>query len=401
MQHHYLRFTLAAILVAPLTFFSTTSVENIKDAENYANYISSITISDVSFVYDKESQQVRQELEKEIPKFMQASISKVDPTVLAQDVKNKIISEAELKPEKIEVEIVKEPAITESPRKPILEPAPKNEEKSSPTSLTQVEVVETVKDSENITEQPTTEPVPEKEEKDAETKTEPLKTTAETPKTELKEKPVTKTEEHSTKVIVSMDPQDESKKFEGKELQTLTTKGTNNEITSLDTTLTVHEIKPEATEIEGLPKGAGVIDGDTDATYDVNSAIEMAYSEVGTSRPTGWSAEGECIMSVKRWVSVGGKGNWGPGGTPKDNYTGAREIPIEDIKAGDVVQYLYTDSPSSWVGGIHTVFITGVNSDGTYKIVESNNPGGSGLVSKDDSWKPKPPSGFHAIGYRF
>jgi hypothetical protein len=47
------------------------------------------------------------------------------------------------------------------------------------------------------------------------------------------------------------------------------------------------------------------------------------------------------------------------------------------------------------------VLITGVNGDGTFSIIESNNPGGSGLVSKNESWVPAPPSGFQAVAWRF
>lgn len=137
-----------------------------------------------------------------------------------------------------------------------------------------------------------------------------------------------------------------------------------------------------------------------ESNFDVKAAIAKAYSEVGTSRPTGWSAEGECIMSVKRWLTAAGA-SWGPGGTPMDNYTTATEIMPEKARPGDVVQYVYSSSPTVWATGVHTVLITGINADGTYKIVESNNPGGSGLVSKNDNWKPEPPKGFTAKIFRF
>lgn len=162
------------------------------------------------------------------------------------------------------------------------------------------------------------------------------------------------------------------------------------------------EIKPIVVKTTPEPKdGEAYIDYiNTQSNFDIKESIAQAYSEVGTSRATGWNGEGECIMSVKRWIEAGG-GNWGPGGTPVGNYTTATEIPLEDARPGDVVQYIYTSSPTSWATGVHTVLITGVNEDGTFKIVESNNPGGSGLVTKDDKWKPKPPEGFTATVYRF
>lgn len=137
-----------------------------------------------------------------------------------------------------------------------------------------------------------------------------------------------------------------------------------------------------------------------DSRFDVNKTIALAYAEVGTSRPTGWSGEGECIMSAIRWIEYGG-GVWSGGGTPLNNYAGVERISHENVRPGDIMQYIYTDSPHSWVSGIHTLLITGVNADGTFRIVESNNPGGSGLVSKNDSWLPSPPPGFETHFYRF
>ena len=34
--------------------------------------------------------------------------------------------------------------------------------------------------------------------------------------------------------------------------------------------------------------------------FDVAATIALAESEIGTSRPTGWSQPGECIMSTQR-----------------------------------------------------------------------------------------------------
>lgn len=134
--------------------------------------------------------------------------------------------------------------------------------------------------------------------------------------------------------------------------------------------------------------------------FDVAKAIELAESEVGTSRATGWSQPGECIMSAQRWIKAGG-GGWNGSGDPVSNYDGALRLTMADAEPGDIVQYEFLASPTSWATGVHTLMITGVNDDGTFEIIESNNPGGSGLVSKDTSWTPHPPEGFHAVVWRF
>lgn len=134
--------------------------------------------------------------------------------------------------------------------------------------------------------------------------------------------------------------------------------------------------------------------------FDVEATIEAAKSEVGTSRATGWSQPGECIMSAQRWVKAGG-GAWNGGGTPVSNYVNATRLLIGDAQPGDIIQYEHIASPDSWVSGVHTLLIVGVNDDGTFDIIESNNPGGSGLVSEDEHWTPKPPEGFQAVVWRF
>lgn len=134
--------------------------------------------------------------------------------------------------------------------------------------------------------------------------------------------------------------------------------------------------------------------------FDVQAAIDLAESEVGTSRATGWSQPGECIMSTQRWIVAGG-GAWTGGGDPVSNYNNATRVSLATAAPGDIIQYEFIDSPTSWVTGVHTVMITGVNDDGTFTIIESNNPGGSGLVSKDESWLPQPPAGFQVAVWRF
>lgn len=134
--------------------------------------------------------------------------------------------------------------------------------------------------------------------------------------------------------------------------------------------------------------------------YNVEAAIAKAKSEVGTSRPTGWSQPGECIMSAKRWLVAGGA-QWTGSGDPVSNYKNAKRVPLAAAAPGDVIQYEFLASPSSWATGVHTVLVVGKNEDGTLRIIESNNPGGSGLVSENDSWLPEPPAGFAAAVWRF
>jgi len=134
--------------------------------------------------------------------------------------------------------------------------------------------------------------------------------------------------------------------------------------------------------------------------YDVQAAIAQAASEIGTSRATGWDQPGECISSVFRWLDAGGVVPH-HGGNPVDNYRGALRLTINQAGPGDVVQYEHIDYPTSWVTGVHTLLITGVNGDGTFSIIESNVPYGSGLVTENKSWAPAPPAGFQAVVWRF
>lgn len=164
-----------------------------------------------------------------------------------------------------------------------------------------------------------------------------------------------------------------------------TFKATNNslETKSLDTLLQLSEF------------------GNNPHNFNVEAAIAAARSEIGTSRATGWSAPGECIMSVIRWVEGAGGANWVGGGDPVSNYTGATRLTIDYAQPGDIVQYENIDYPTSWVSGVHTLLIVGVNGDGTFDIIQSNVPGGSGLVTEVTDWVPTPPSGFQAVVWRF
>lgn len=134
--------------------------------------------------------------------------------------------------------------------------------------------------------------------------------------------------------------------------------------------------------------------------FDVAASIALAEEEIGTSRPTGWSAPGECIMSAQRWIRAGG-GAWTGGGDPVSNYDNAARVSLAAAAPGDIIQYQNIASPTSWVTGVHTVMITGVNGDGTFTIIQSNSPGGSGLVTKEENWVPQPPAGFEPAVWRF
>lgn len=135
--------------------------------------------------------------------------------------------------------------------------------------------------------------------------------------------------------------------------------------------------------------------------YSATSAAEKALAEVGTVRDTGWNAEGECIKSVQRWINAAG-GRFGGGGVV-DGYLNSGAVPVDPSQTGvgDVIQYTSQSDPNGWVGGVHTVMVVGVNADGTYRIVQSNSPGGSGLVTEVQNWRPQPPAGFEARTWRF
>lgn len=140
--------------------------------------------------------------------------------------------------------------------------------------------------------------------------------------------------------------------------------------------------------------------GNSPHNFNVEAAIAQAKSEIGTSRPTGWSAPGECIMSVMRWVEDAGGANWIGGDNPVTAYTGATRLTIDYAQPGDIVQYESIEYPTSWASGVHTLLITAVNGDGTFEIVQSNVPGGSGLVTEVKNWVPEPPTGFQAVVWR-
>lgn len=122
-----------------------------------------------------------------------------------------------------------------------------------------------------------------------------------------------------------------------------------------------------------------------DAGYDICGAIELAYKEVGTTRATGFSMPGECIMSVKRWMEDGGGVPSMGGGSPRSQWVnnGMKEIPVKDARPGDVIQWI--NQAESWDSGVHTLLVTANNGDGTFNIVESNALAGPGTVGKQDN----------------
>ncbi|MCB5953643.1 coiled-coil domain-containing protein [Enterococcus sp. CWB-B31] len=130
------------------------------------------------------------------------------------------------------------------------------------------------------------------------------------------------------------------------------------------------------------------------------AVVSAALADCGNSYPTGWGAQGECLVSVRRWLSAGNIG-FAVGG-PHSGYvaSGAVQISWADVQPGDVVQYENIYSPEGWIGGVHTVLIVGVE-NGIVQIVEANNPGGSGYVSTNKNWRPAPPANFRAVVWRF
>ena len=144
---------------------------------------------------------------------------------------------------------------------------------------------------------------------------------------------------------------------------------------------TVAAALPAQAPLESVLSGTLVEVESAPQNFDVQATIAQAESEIGTSRPTGWSQPGECLMSAQRWILAGG-GAWTGSGNPVANYAGATRMTLGSAKPGDIVQYEYASAPTAWVTGVHTVMITEVNDDGTFTIIESNNPGGTGLVQK-------------------
>ncbi len=115
---------------------------------------------------------------------------------------------------------------------------------------------------------------------------------------------------------------------------------------------------------------------------DVNVTLQAALSEVGHSFATGWSAPGECIMAVKRWLAAAGVTNNGGGSGPYGLYPGAAVLVTDgSLRPGDVVQLTNIVNPNSWGDGVHTYMILRVHDNGRFDLIQSNVPYGSGLVT--------------------
>jgi hypothetical protein len=141
--------------------------------------------------------------------------------------------------------------------------------------------------------------------------------------------------------------------------------------------------------------------------FDQGRAADIGVSENGTHNPTGFNQPGECIMSVMRWIT--GAGGHMAGGGPYSAYvnspadlvaTGAGAVVAQAAK-GDVIQYTYNPSRDSYANGVHTVMVVANNGNGTLRIVQSNAPAGSGLVSVVDNWRPAAPANFTPYLWRF
>ena len=143
------------------------------------------------------------------------------------------------------------------------------------------------------------------------------------------------------------------------------------------------------------------IGGDGKVSEAKKTAAKAALADVGNTYPTGWGAQGECLVSVRRWLNAGGI-SFAVGG-PHSGYTasGAVEVPWSSVQVGDVVQYENSLSPDAWLTGVHTVMIVGIN-NGAVQIVEANNPANSGYVSTTTGWVPSPyMANFRAVVWRF
>ncbi len=113
---------------------------------------------------------------------------------------------------------------------------------------------------------------------------------------------------------------------------------------------------------------------------------------------------GQCVMAVKRWIgAAGGTMKGGSGPIAAFEASGAAKVgSFADVHAGDVVQ-LSGKTDASWeYQHIHTFVITGPGSHpGTYNIVQSNSPAGSGLVTTVQDWKPAAPADGQYSIWRF
>jgi hypothetical protein len=130
--------------------------------------------------------------------------------------------------------------------------------------------------------------------------------------------------------------------------------------------------------------------------------VRRASAEVGTARATGWDQPGECIKSVQRWIQQAGGDKKGGGVVVGYTSSGAVEVGMSDLRPGDVLQRTFDGEGANqnW-DEVHTVVVESVNADGSLVIIESNNPAGSGKVSRNTHWVPDGPSGWIWRAWRF
>lgn len=135
--------------------------------------------------------------------------------------------------------------------------------------------------------------------------------------------------------------------------------------------------------------------------FDNAGVANAGLAEVGTARPTGWNQPGECIKSVQRWVAAAG-GHFGGGGVISGYVnSGAKEVTLASAVKGDVIQYTAIKNGDNNWNRVHTVVVVKNHGNGSFDIVQSNAPAGSGKVTRDTSWRPNPPAGWEARVWRF
>jgi hypothetical protein len=161
--------------------------------------------------------------------------------------------------------------------------------------------------------------------------------------------------------------------------------------------------------VASLSTGLGVVTAPpASAAQDFSQAraADIGVNEKGTSRPTGYDQQGECIKSVQRWITAAG-GRMAGGGaysayinSPADLVaTGTDAVAARAVK-GDVIQYTYNPNRDEYAAGVHTVMVVANNGNGTLRIVQSN-AAFDGRVTVVDGWRPTPPANFTAYLWRF
>ncbi|MBP1047145.1 lysozyme family protein [Enterococcus sp. BWM-S5] len=142
--------------------------------------------------------------------------------------------------------------------------------------------------------------------------------------------------------------------------------------------------------------------GSSDASGWKAEALKNARNDIGNTYPTGWGNRGECMVAVQMWINGVRQGSWIPGGV-RTGYlqSGAIEVPWTSAKSGDVIQYESLSSPDTFAVGVHTMFVEKINSDGSIHVIESNVPGGSGLVGERTVKQSDAPSGWRSVVWRF